>query len=57
MASWNPERIILPILILGGLVAALIIFLVFDFREPAFIIFAISAFIGVFYSSKITKDA
>ncbi|MFQ5981074.1 MAG: hypothetical protein ACE5OZ_23280 [Candidatus Heimdallarchaeota archaeon] len=57
MASWDPERIILPILILGGLLAALIIFLVFELRELAFIIFAISAFIGVFYSGKITKDS
>ncbi|MHA2272826.1 MAG: hypothetical protein ACXACI_13250 [Candidatus Hodarchaeales archaeon] len=56
MDSADLQRTIPPILVIGGLFAAILIAFVFDARELAFVIFAISAFIGVFHFSKLSKN-
>ncbi|MFW9914005.1 MAG: hypothetical protein ACFFGZ_00215 [Candidatus Thorarchaeota archaeon] len=57
MHSADLQRIIPPIVVLGGLFAAILIAFFFKARELAFIIFAVSAFVGVFHFSKQSKNS
>jgi hypothetical protein len=56
MDSADLQRTLPPLLVIGGLLGALVVAFVFEARELAFIIFAISAFIGVFHFSKQSKN-
>ncbi|MFX0114128.1 MAG: hypothetical protein ACFFB3_06240 [Candidatus Hodarchaeota archaeon] len=57
MVSIDLKRTIPPILAIGGLIVALILHVFFELTEIAFLIFAISAFIGVFHFSKAPKNS
>jgi hypothetical protein len=57
MVSVDLKRAMPPILVIGGLSVALVLHVLFEFTELAFLIFVISAFIGVFYFSKAPKNS